>query len=372
MDVSILNTAPGALRARRFLLSGLVAMSLIGSALIPSVAAAFTLVRFSASATVDLNPDDIFQGGAALGPGSDQSFSQGTFPLELADFNQPLDLNLPGPIAGNALSTRLFSNFAFALILNGQERSQCLGDGDFAITLETVSPASGLASGQLNGGEIEVTGFDPIFRGALGRGCPQWLFYGFSIDLEMDNAVAAGSYSAVSEVIVERATGGALQSTQINLQVGMPSMTLLYHPDRVEIDLRATAIAALFGATRSCGSDGCLDLGRQVASVSNPNQPVVFDVAGAVPAVTTRQTITLRNAVGARATGCPGNSYSDASYQIVATSGGIQAGSGSITGLVGAPCGLALRAGDLSFDLDLAEAAGSNASATIQVTVTGI
>ena len=86
----------------------------------------------------------------------------------------------------------------------------------------------------------------------------------------------------------------------------------------------------------------------------------------------TLQTITLRNAVGARATGCSGNSYSDASYQIVAATGGIQSGSGTLTGLVGAPCGLDLRAGDLSFDLDLAQAAGSNASATIQVTVTGI
>ena len=372
MEVSILRTAPGAMSARRLLHPALLAASLLFGTFLPEQASGVTLVRFSSSATVQLDPDDIFQGGAALGPGSDQSFGQGTFPIELADFNQPLDLNLPGPIAGSALSTRLFSNFAFALILSDAERNRCLGDGDFDIRLQTFGGGSALESDEVGGGFIDVTAFEPIYRGALGRRCPSWLFYGFSLDLEMDNAVAAGNYSEIAEIQVEPAGGGAAQTTQMTLQVGMPSMTLLYHPDRVEIDLRATAIAALFGATTSCGSDGCLDLGARTIAVSNLSQPVAFDVAGAVPAINTQQTITLRNAVGARATGCVGNSYSGASYQVVAATGGIQTGSGSITGLAGASCGLDLRTGDLSFDLDLAQAAGTSASATIQITVTGI
>ena len=84
------------------------------------------------------------------------------------------------------------------------------------------------------------------------------------------------------------------------------------------------------------------------------------------------QTITLQNAVAVRATGCSGNTYTNASYQIVSTSGGIQPGSGNIPGLVGASCGLDFRYGDLSFDLDLAQATSANATATIEITVTGI
>lgn len=372
MDVSILK-APGATRARRSSHSLLLAVVVCIALGWTADASAFSLVRFSSGASVQLDPNDILQGGATLGPGSDQNFGQGTFPAELTDFTQPLDINLTGVLGGNSLSTRLFSNFAFAIVLTNAERNQCLNDSDFQIDLGVTTPSGSLESGQLNGGELQVTSFNPIYRGAWGRRCPSVMFYGFSLDLAMELAVASGNYSGASEINVTRIGGGGqTEAVQITLQVGMPSLMLLYHPDRVDINLRAVAIAGLLGASTACGTDGCLDLGQRQLNVTSMGAPLPVNVQGAAPAFDVVQTVTLQNAVAVRATGCSGNTYTNASYQIVSTSGGIQPGSGNIPGLVGASCGLDFRYGDLSFDLDLAQATSANATATIEITVTGI
>ncbi len=373
MDVSILGSAPGRRQARRLLSTMLLLQLLAVAASWSAPAAAFTLFRFSSGASVQLDPEDIQQGGASLGPGSDQSFGQGTLPVELTDFSQPLDMDLAGPLGGFSLNTRLFSNLAFAIRLSNQERNQCLNSGDFEISLRMSTPSGGLESAALNGGRLGVSAFEPIFRGALGNSrCPGILLYGFSLDLSLEDAVADGDYRGESEIIVERLGGGQAQTAQVTLEVGVPSITLLYHPDRVRIDLRAVAIAGLLGAGTSCGTDGCLDLGAQRFDVNALGQPIPVNVQDSAVAFAPVQTVTLQNAVAVRATGCSGNTYTSASYQIVNPTGGIQPGAGNIGGLLGASCGLDFRYGDLSFDLDLAQASNANATATIQITVTGI
>lgn len=375
MEVSILRLRPGAGNGPRpFIFSGLVALLLVTGLVLPLEAGAFTLIRLSSGSTVRLDPDDIFQGGASLGAASEQVFGQGSFPVELSDFSLPLEVGISSSFGGSAsLGTRLQSNFAFAVVLSRTERDQCLNDGDFAVRLTTVNPVGGVISNR-GSGRLQVLGFEPEYRGNWGRTCPTVLFYGFTLDLGLEGAVAAGSYTGTTEVTVERTGpgGGAIQATQMSLEVVMPSLLLLYHPDRLDVDLRASAIAGLLGANASCAGDGCVDLGRRSFTVSAPGQPIPVGLASAVAPVATVQTVTLRNAIGARAAGCSGDTYSTADYQIVTASGGIRLGGGVISGLAGQSCGLALRTGDLSFDLDLARAAGSSGSATIQITVTGI
>ena len=115
---------PGAKRARRSSHSLLLAVIVCIALSWTAEASAFSLIRAGSGASVQLDPNDILQGGATLGAGSDQSFGQGTFPVELTDFTQPLDMNLTGGLGGEhaaplaALSRRYRENFDPHGILN--------------------------------------------------------------------------------------------------------------------------------------------------------------------------------------------------------------------------------------------------------------
>jgi hypothetical protein len=375
MEVSILYARPGTSHGvRSFLIRWLTLLLLAVSTFAVQTAHGFSLIRLGPQATANLDPDDIFQGGATLGGSSEQTFGQGTLPVELTDFGEPLDVNISASFGGSAtLTTRLTSNFAFAISLSRSERNECLNDGDFDVRLQFIGTGTGIASDG-GAGQLEVLSFTPQYRGSSGRRCPSVMFYGFSLDLGLEGAISAGSYTSDTEITVERIGpgGGAAQTTQLALRVVMPGFLLLYHPDRINIDLRASAVAGLLGATASCGLDGCLDLGARDLTLTSAGQALNVGVDGAAEPVSTVQTITLRNAVGARATGCPGDTYSTASYQIISATGGIGLSNGPVTGIANQPCGLDLRTGDLSFELDLAQATGTTGSATIQITVTGI
>jgi hypothetical protein len=223
---------------------------------------------------------------------------------------------------------------------------------------------------------LRVLRFEPIPSGARGNPrCPNSLLYGYSLELGVTDAIAAGAYEAVAEVVVDLAgPGGSSQSVQIPIGLQMPGMLLLYHHSRIDVNLDATALAGVLGASRACSGGFCMDLGSRTVPVADLVSPVVLDIAADAGAVNPVQTITLRDAVAVRATGCSGGVYDLATYQILNVVGGVQPASGIINGIQGAPCGLDLRSGDLSFDLDLsqADAVTGDASATIQITVTGL
>ena len=154
----------------------------------------------------------------------------------------------------------------------------------------------------------------------------------------------------------------------------MPGMLLLDHHSRIEVSLNATALAGALGADRACSDGFCMDVGNRTIPVADLSGPVLLDVEAAAGPFDPVQTITLRDAVAVRATGCSGDIYDTATYQILNPVGGVQPRSGTIAGIQNAPCGLDLRSGDLSFDLDLSQVdtATGSASATIQITVTGL
>jgi len=331
----------------------------------------YSLQRVGANGTIRLRPSDLAQDGVPLGGGSEQVLPQGAFQGEIADFAQPLTIDLPATQAGRSMTATIDRSPAFVIRLSNAERNQCLTEADFDVTIRAVSPLDGFGS-QSGVGQLSVLNFTPVYRDRQGGNCPSHLFYGYQLLLGLDDAAAAGVYASTVEVQVAKTGGGPVESLQTSVAVDMPGVLLLYHPSQITVDIRATAVAGALGASSSCGPDGCLDLGSRTLDVTSLSAPIAAGLTGAVSAVNTRQTVTFRDAVGARATGCLTGTFDTATFQVLSTTGGIQPGTGPIAGIQGAPCTLDLTTGDLWFDLDLSQATSNGASATIQITVTGI
>jgi len=375
MDVSIQRTRPDAGHG-----AGLSYFSIVG-ALVVLISACvcltsmpahgYSIQRVGSNGTIRLRPADLAQGGVSLGGGTEQVLPQGAFQGEITDFAQPLPVDLPATLAGLSMTATIDRNQAFVIRLTNAERNQCLTEADFDVTIRAVSPLDGFGS-QSGGGQLSVLSFAPVYRDRQGGNCPSHLFYGYQLLLGLDDAAAAGVYASTVEVQVAQTGGGPVESLQTSVAVDMPGVLLLYHPGQITVDIRATAVAGALGASSTCGPDGCLDLGSRTLDVTSLSAPIDIGVSGATSALSTLQTVTFHDAVGARATGCTTGTFDTATFQVLNTSGGIQPGTGPITGIQGAPCTLDLTTGDLWFDLDLSQAASNGASATIQITVTGI
>ena len=344
--------------------------------LLANPASAFTITSPGWGASVQLSPTDIAQDGVPLSAAAEQVRDEGTLQADLTDFALPVDVNLTGALSTATLTTRIERTYAFRIRLSRSERNRCLQDGDFDIDLSLSGPfGNAFAATGPGGGMLRLIRFEPVLRGRIGGRCPNNLFYGYRMELSVADAVASGNYEATAEITVDLAgPGGSTESIQIPLEVQMPGLLLLYHHSRIDVNLDATALAGVLGASRACSGGFCMDLGSRVMPVSSLAAPVALDVSASAGVVNPVQTITLRNAVAVRAAGCSGGIYDNAVYQVLNTVGGVQAANGVISGIQSAPCGLDLRSGDLSFDLDLSqvEAATGSASATIQITVTGL
>ncbi len=344
--------------------------------LLASNASGFTVSNLGWGASVNLTPDDIAQDGVPLSAATEQVLDEGTLQADLTDFAAPIDVNLGGVLASSTLTTRINRTYAFYISLSRAERNRCVRDADFDIDLNVVAPVNGAFSATGGaGGTMRLLRFEPAYRGAWGRRCPSVLFYGYTMELSVADAIASGTYEATAEISVDLpGPGGSSQSIQVPLQVQMPGMLLLYHHSQIDVNLSASALAGALGANRACSGGFCMDVGSRALSISDLSGPVALNVAADAGTVDPLQTITLRDAVAVRATGCSGDIYDTASYQVLNAVGGVQPRSGIINGIQNAPCGLDIRSGDLSFDLDLSQvdAVTGSASATIQITVTGL
>jgi hypothetical protein len=376
MDVSNHKEKPGQTPVAWLLFRSSKMLLLIFS-LLASDASGFTISNLGWGASVQLRPDDIAQDGVPLSAATEQVLDEGMLQADLTDFSIPIDVNLAGALSSSTLTTRINRTYAFYIRLSRAERNRCVQDADFDIDLSIVSPVRGaFAATSGTGGTMRLVRFDPAYRGALGgRRCPNVLFYGYTMDLSVADAVAAGTYEATAEISIDLAgAGGSSQSIQVPLEVQMPGMLLLYHHSQIDVNLDATALAGALGANRACSGGFCMDVGNRSLAVADLSGPVLLNVAAEAGTVDPIQTITLRDAVAVRATGCSGDIYDTASYQVLNPVGGVQPRSGIINGIQSAPCGLDIRSGDLSFDLDLnqVDAVTGSASATIQITVTGL
>ena len=344
--------------------------------LLASNASGFTISNLGWGASVQLTPDDIAQDGVPLSAATEQVLDEGMLQTDLTDFSVPIDVNLGGVLASSTLTTSINRTYAFYISLSRAERNRCVRSADFDIDLRLVSPVSGaFAATGSAGGTMRLVRFEPAYRGAWGGRCPSVLFYGYTMELSVADAVAAGAYEATAEIAVDLpGAGGSSRSIQVPLMVQMPGMLLLYHHSQIDVNLDATALAGALGANRACSGGFCMDLGSRTLPIADLSGPVLLNVAADAGTVEPIQTITLRDAVAVRATGCSGDIYDTASYQILNAVGGVQPRSGIINGIQNAPCGLDIRSGDLSFDLDLnqVDAVTGSASATIQITVTGL
>jgi len=375
MDVSIHRPRPDAGHGAGpscFSLVGVLVVLISACACLTTVPAqGYSVQRVGSNGTIRLRPADLAQGGSPLGGGAEQVVPQGTFQGEITDFAQPLTIDLPATRAGLSMTATIDRSQAFVIRLSNAERNRCLTEADFDVTIRAVSPLDGFGS-QSGGGQLSVLSFAPVYRDRQGGNCPSHLFYGYQLVLGLDGAAAAGVYAATVEVQVSQTGVGPVESLQTSVAVDMPGVLLLYHPSQITVDIRATAVAGALGASSACGPDGCLDLGSRTLDVTSLSAPIAAGLTGAVSAISALQTVTFRDAVGARATGCASGTFDTATFQVLNTTGGIQPGTGSIAGIQGVPCTLDLTTGDLWFDLDLNQAASSGASATIQITVTGL
>lgn len=331
-------------------------------------------VRFDR--TIRLQPEDILQNGSSLGRGAEQVVAQGTLQTTLNDFSQPIDANIGGTLAGGSMTTSIDARPAFRLRLSNSERRDCLGAADFDVAFRVVAPRRDtfVATGS-GGGELRVLNLIPVYQGASGGACPRNIDYGYRMDLALDNAIADGDYAAIVEVEVRSLVpGGGIEVAEEALEVRMPGFLLLYHHSRINVNLEAGALAGALGAGSACSGGFCMDLGKRSLAVSTLGAPVAVGIAADAGAFVPVQIITLRNAVGVRATGCAGNRYSTATFQVLNPVGGVQPGNGVLAGIQNQPCGLNLRSGDLSLALDLTQVdpASGRASASLQITVTGL
>lgn len=345
---------------------------LMAAGLWSPIAHGFTLSPAGGNQTVNINLADILQGGSNLSGSAEQIYPLGTVSRTLNDFSLPLDLNLTGSVPG-PMSTRVDQPRYLEIELSDAERALCLQSSDFDVNFRIIAPSADTLTA-VNGGILRAISFESNFTSSTGGACPQRLRYGYVLDLDVEGAVSASTYQGTAEASVEQIGPGTIQTLQLALDINMPPVLLLYHHTQINIDVQPAALAGALGANSSCGSGFCMDAGNQSAAVLGLGStvPVAIDIGASVPAVAIR-TVTLNDAVGARATGCAGGVYSTASYQILNPLGGIQAGSGTITEIQNSACGFDLRTGDLSFDLDLNSiSATSNASATIQITVVGL
>lgn len=369
--MSILRLKPGGRADTRLQVSIFsLSLLLVASGLCATNVHGFTVSGANGNQSVTVNRADLLQDGSSLSGGAEQTYAQGTISRTLSDFSQPLAINLTGT-APRAMSTRVIDGYYLAIQLSNAERSQCLQSSDFDVRLRVVAPVADMLSA-VSGGDLLVTNLASTFDRSVGGSCPRSIRYGYILDLDVAGALSAGDYLGTVEASVEQIGPGITQTLQLTLEVNMPSVLVLYHPTQIDIDVQPSALAAALGADASCGTGYCMDAGNQSVTVSNLSLPVVLNIGASVPPLTTR-TITLNDAVGARATGCGGGVYDTATYQILNPTGGIQTGNGVISGIQSSPCGLDLRTGDLAFDLDLnAIDSAINASATIQITIVGL
>ncbi|MCZ6855439.1 MAG: hypothetical protein O7G86_16130 [Gammaproteobacteria bacterium] len=369
--MSILQASPGA-RIDNGTVVFLFSLLLMASGLLAPIAHGFTLRPANGNPTTTINLADILQGGSNLTGSAEQVYPLGTVSRTLNDFSMPVDVNLTGSVPG-PMSTRMTRARYLVIRLNAAERTQCLQSSDFDVDFRVIAPSADTLTAA-SGGSLRVTSFTSNFHSATGGACPRRLRYGYVLDLDLDGAVSAAAYQGTVEATVEQIGPGTIQTLQLPLDINMPPVLLLYHHTQINIDVQPAAVAGALGVNSSCGSGFCMAAGNQSAAVLGLGSmvPVAIDISANVPPVATR-TITLNDAVGARATGCAGGVYGTASYQILNPLGGIQAGSGTITEIQSSACGFDLRTGDLSVDLDLNSiSATSNASATIQITVVGL
>jgi hypothetical protein len=379
MDVSIRRPKPDdryIVGLRRFMPLLLLTMLLVGESLCPPAAYGFTISRVSFGNNVRLRADDIVDNGASLGRRSEQALDQGTLNASLNDLSQPLDIDISGSFVGGTLTASIDRQTAVTVSLSNSEHRDCLGDSDFSVRMRVIAPQDRFSAVGPDGGELRVVNFEPVFRGAQGAGCPRNLFYGYRMDLDVEDAVSAGTYTATAEVeVTSLAPGGGTEVVQVALEVQMPGILLLYHHSLINVDLKATALAGAFGANAVCSGGYCMDLGSRSVQVSDLSAPIPVGLAADVgSSFQPIQTITLRDAIGARAMGCSGNVYDTATYQVLNPVGGILPGGGVLTGIQSQPCGLTMRTGDLPLSLDLTglDPVTRRASATIQITVTGL
>ena len=323
---------------------------------------------------MQIRPADLFQDGIGLLRSSEQVHDQGSINRSLNDFSQPLDLNLSGYVPGS-MTARVDERRFVSVQLSNADRAQCLDNSNFAVNFRVVGPTQNAFSAiDVGCGELRVINFNTSFTGSNGGNCPRSLIYGYILDLLVDGAVSPNDYQGTVEITVEQlGLGGGSTSVQIPLLIDMPSVLLLYHYSQINIDMQASAIAGALGSGVACNGGQCMDVGYQSASVAILNNPIIINIGADAPPFTPVQTITLRNAVGARAVGCSGDVYGTATYQILNPIGGIQARSGVIAGIQNQSCGFVIRTGDLAFDLDLNIAnSNTNATASIQIIVVGL
>lgn len=348
--------------------------SVLTAALLHSVdAAAFDLRREGGPATVRVDRSALQHNGPGLTGAAEQSFSHGTVARDLTDFAQPLDIGVAAGSLGFLGADVSEDRFA-RVTLDGAERNACLDENDFAVSVAIAGNQSSLIpAAQPGGGALEVRQSRARFMGSNGGQCPRFLRYGIDLSLALDLASAAGDYVADVEVTVRRLTDGTTESIRLPVTIELPSLMLLYHPARIVIDLRSSAVAALLGAARACAGDYCTSPGRRRLQVNALNIPVDVGIDNLPLADLNAQTITLTNVVGVRAAGCAAGVYQSATYQVTATTAGIQAASGVLDGIQGRSCTLDGSTGDVDLVLDLQSlASDSRASATISVTITGL
>lgn len=330
----------------------------------------FRLQRVGGPVNVTLSRQDIAQDGSTLGNGAEQTFALGNQNIDVTSFNQPLNIGVPGLVAGNVSATGAEDRFV-RILLTPAERNRCLTHDDFEIDLSVDGSANTLTSATGGGGYVEVLDFQAV--PLIDRPCRPSLSFGYRIRLGLDEAVAANDYRGTLEVEARLRQGGGVSRITSPIAVDLPTLLLLYHPQRVQLNLQTPAFAPLLsGSVASCGSDLCTDLG----SIQLNTNSMIADAAIAPGATFTLgdQELLLRDIVAARALGCQGGIYGSATYQVTNTVGGIRAGNGQIDGIQGQSCGMDLRSGDVSVTLDLSDPANatSGAQADIQITVTGL
>ncbi|MGE0624000.1 MAG: hypothetical protein AB7I04_06210 [Pseudomonadales bacterium] len=378
MDVSIQGAKPGWYRATGLrTCQWILALVLACASWLPApLALGFSIHHIQFGNNIRLQPEDILQGGSSLGRSGEQVFGEGTLRTSLTDFSQALDVNIGGTLAGGTLTASVDRLVAVTVQLSNDERRDCLGSEDFEVSFRVVAPRrDALAATGAGGGELRVLNFVPIYRGGIGGSCPRNLFYGYRLDLGVDNAISDGDYVGITEIQVRSLVpGGGLEVAQETLEIQMPGFLLLYHYNRIDVNLEAGALAGALGASSACSGGFCMDLGRRSFRVGALDTPIAVGLSSDTGAFVPLQTITLRNAVGVRAVGCSGNRYDSATYQVLNPTGGVRSGSGVLDGIQNQPCGLDLRSGDLAFALDLTQVdpSAGRASATLQITVTGL
>ncbi|MCZ6659538.1 MAG: hypothetical protein O7C67_19810 [Gammaproteobacteria bacterium] len=327
----------------------------------------FQLTRLNANRAIRITRSELAQDGVTLRRRREQTFSSGLSTADLVSFTTPLEFSIDGqaPVSMTASSN---DDRFLRIRLNGAERAQCLTQADFQVDVAVGGPPTNTLT-SADGGALQVFALDAVFDRARGRGCPRDLIYGYTLDLGVDDATSDDGYRGDIDITVTDSNGN-VQVLATQIEVDMPSVLLLYHFAQIDINVLAAAMTELVAPAGG-------DLGTASVNLVSMALPVDADIASVAPPVSTlTPTVTLQNVVGARAIGCGGGIYAEASFDVSNTTGGILPSTGTINDIQGQPCNFNLVSGDVQVQLDLNAATfnggTAQASAQIQVTITGL